>query len=83
MHSFLAAWIATRGSCIAVISITGNSKPGLQQFKGIFITVSTPSPLDQTIVFNTGMNSSLFHSFSLDLSGDCSLLGVYSLQVEP
>lgn len=38
----IPAWLATRGSCISVISIACNSKPVVQQFKGIFITICIP-----------------------------------------
>lgn len=40
-------------------------------------------PLDQTIVFNIAMNSSPCPCPGLDLSTDCSPLGVYLLQVVP
>jgi len=40
-------------------------------------------PLDQIIEFNIAMNSSPCHCSGLDLSTECSSLGVHLLQMEP
>ena len=65
------------------ISRTCNSNHGLQQLKGISITMSTPFPLDQPVGFNIAMKSSPCPCSSLYLPTDCSPLGLYLLQVEP